>query len=103
MMRAIPTRTDPLTRATMPAITRHGSDDPQDGVKCCRRPSPRASRELRACRLHSSLATIDVGFVLYCQAGCHSSGDLAEVLDNLGVFPRRTSGSGRAVPSGFRG
>jgi hypothetical protein len=30
-------RTDPLTRATMPAI-KHGSDDPQDGVSVAAAP-----------------------------------------------------------------
>lgn len=31
-MRTIPTRTDPLTSATMPAITSTAGDAPQDGV-----------------------------------------------------------------------
>lgn len=57
-MRTIPTRDRPSDESHDAGNHKHGSDDPQGGVSVAaalRREHP----ELRACRLPSSLATID--------------------------------------------
>jgi hypothetical protein len=100
-MRTIPRRTDPLTRATMPAIT---STAAMIHKMVSVLPPPLAASIPRAPNMSPPfiLGNNTRRFrPLLPGAMHHSIGDLAKVLDKPRGLPRRTSGSGRAVPIGF--
>ena len=85
-MRAIPTRTDPLTRATMPAIT---STAAMIHKMVSVLPPPFAASIPRTASMSPPfiLGNYRRRFRPLLLGGMHhSTGDLAEVLDNLGVF-----------------
>jgi hypothetical protein len=129
-MRTIPRRTDPLTRATMPAITSTAEMihrmvsvlPPPFAASIPRTPSMsppfilgnyrrgRRSVADTAKPTRGGHSPRQVAWLLPSRLRCllpggmhHSIGDLAEVLDNLGVFPAAPQDLVEQCPSGFRG
>jgi hypothetical protein len=129
-MRAIPTRTDPLTRATMPAITSTAAMihkmvsvlPPPFAASIPRTPSTsppfilgnyrRDGRSVADTAKPTAAATSprQVDWLLSSRVRPllpggmhHSMGDLAEVLDNLGVFPAAPQDLVETVRRGFPG